>query len=341
VNILVENGDPGLANLGDVAMLEVALLRLRELFPGAQRAFLTTNREGLAALDPEVRPVGEDVRDDADLIVAAGGGYLTDYFSDLAIERLRALLRAKRDGRRAVMVGQGLGPVTRRRLLRTAGATLPRLDALLVRESRSSPIWARARGAEAVVTQDDALELAARERPATLGHHLGVSLHVAQYTRLHELLAAPLQAALAHVAAPTIALPIRRDHDARAARVIAAILGIPTIALPSTRALREAVGACRVVLSTTYHGAVFALAQGAAVVGVYGSSYYREKLVGLVADFPGSMQALDARGASFAALLHDALAAAWQDAPHQRPTLVSQVERWISTSRAAWRASLG
>lgn len=336
MRILVEHGDPRHANHGDAAMLVVALARLAELFPGATLAVRTERPDLLCRLDARARPAAPNER--ADLVVAAGGGYLTDRYSDLAIAILERLRRAARRGVPTALLGQGLGPATRRRLLRTADATLPELGLVLVREGRTSPIWARAHGARTVVvTQDDALELAVRDRGATIGRALGVSLrfmHGHQFTVARDLVA--LRRIIEALGAPLVGLPVsqHREHDSAA---LTAVLGRPFEDLPTMDALRVAAGECRVVLTNTYHGGVFALGQGASVVALYGSSYYRDKLLGLVHDFPGSVQALDVRGPDFEPLLARALTDAWAHADLLRPTISATADRWVATSRSAWQ----
>lgn len=57
MRIFVDNSGYGLCNLGDVAMLEVALGRLSELFPGAHFDVLTVRPHNLAAIWPGARAV--------------------------------------------------------------------------------------------------------------------------------------------------------------------------------------------------------------------------------------------------------------------------------------------
>jgi polysaccharide pyruvyl transferase WcaK-like protein len=61
--ILVDSGDYSCGNLGDVAMLMVALRRLRNVFPDARLDVLTDNPGVLSAHCPEARPVPRKGRD--------------------------------------------------------------------------------------------------------------------------------------------------------------------------------------------------------------------------------------------------------------------------------------
>jgi colanic acid/amylovoran biosynthesis protein len=62
--ILVDCGDYSCGNLGDVAMLQVALRRLRSVFPGASLEVLTDAPGALAAHCPEASPVPRKGRDE-------------------------------------------------------------------------------------------------------------------------------------------------------------------------------------------------------------------------------------------------------------------------------------
>jgi polysaccharide pyruvyl transferase WcaK-like protein len=57
VRVLIDPGSHALLNLGDIAMLQVAVGRLRELWPGAAVAVLTTDPDALGRHCPGVRAV--------------------------------------------------------------------------------------------------------------------------------------------------------------------------------------------------------------------------------------------------------------------------------------------
>jgi colanic acid/amylovoran biosynthesis protein len=62
VRILVEPGSYRCQNMGDVAMLQVAVARLREVFPGADIRVLTNAPDALATYCPGVRPLAASGR---------------------------------------------------------------------------------------------------------------------------------------------------------------------------------------------------------------------------------------------------------------------------------------
>ena len=104
----------------------------------------------------------------ADLVVASGGGYVTDTWWWHAAGVLSLLRLAQRLGKPTAMFGQGVGPISERgrggsRALRAqARAVLPRLAVLGLREDRIGKDLAISLGIPAgavAVTGDDALEL--------------------------------------------------------------------------------------------------------------------------------------------------------------------------------------
>src|SRR5262249_48275716 len=77
----------------------------------------------------------------------------------------------------------------------------------------------------------------------------------------------------------------------------------------------DAFRACRVVVTTTYHAAVFALSQGVPAVGMYRSEYQRTKFAGLSDLFGGdAMTIVDLRDANERASMADKIPAAWSSA---------------------------
>jgi polysaccharide pyruvyl transferase WcaK-like protein len=261
----------------------------------------------------------------ADLVVAAGGGYVTDTWRWHATGVLGVLALAQRLGKPTAMLGQGLGPVTQGGLRAQARWVFPKLAVLGLREGRLGPDLALSFGARAdavTVTGDDALELVAGS-PAADGTALGVNLRMAGYAGV-DLAAARavggvvLSAAAAH-RAPVVALPVSRlgaDGDLEAIR---GMLGrghpraeVVLQDLASPQDLIAAAAGCRAMVTGSYHAAVFGLAQGVPAVCVTNSSYYDAKFAGLQALFPHAcfISALDQP--DFAGRLRSAIDEAWQ-----------------------------
>lgn len=262
----------------------------------------------------------------ADLVVASGGGYLTDTFWWHAAGVLGLLSLAQRLGKPTAMFGQGIGPLHGRALRRQARAVLPRLTVLGLREDRTGPGLARALGvppSAVLVTGDDALEQARGAAPVPGATALGFSLRVSGYAGLDAAAAAAVSevvlAAGRALGAPVTALPVSRyeaDGDLRALRAAAgqgtARSGIGGTDLDSPDALWAATARCRAVVAGSYHAAVFSLALGIPAVCLTRSAYYDTKFRGLTSLFPGACQLIALGRPGWAAGLSEAIGRAWR-----------------------------
>src|SRR5207247_1445010 len=73
----------------------------------------------------------------ADLVIAAGGGYIADAFSTHALAVLDILATARRCGTPTAMLGQGLGPIQNRELRSRVRQVLPGVGLIGLREGRA------------------------------------------------------------------------------------------------------------------------------------------------------------------------------------------------------------
>ena len=217
MRIFIYPSAPDCANLGDVAMLQIALERLRELWPGASFSVLMRAPEAFKNHCPGVKLVSargckywlrqnasrrpgflfplrkHQVQEFAealfssDLLVLTGAGILTDAFQDPEARVLNTFKAAIGRGIPTAMVGQGVGPIRNEILLACAAEVLPRVGALFLREPCASLSLLRQLKVpeeRIAVTGDDAIELAFRERRFTAGSCIGVNLRVAGYAGL-------------------------------------------------------------------------------------------------------------------------------------------------------------
>ena len=404
--LVVESGTHLADNLGDLAMLQVALLRLREAWPDAVVGVLTAAPERLARHCPDAEPLpaqgrwrwlsppagpepGPAARParllaaagwrrggrtgraalwadkvahradgsvtrliaallDADGFLLAGRGGTTDVFLGDSLQTLELVRAAIATGRPTAALGQGIGPLTDPVLARTAGDVLGRVDVLSVREGRVAPGHLAAIGAgpaRAVVTGDDAVELALPSDGAPArGDSIGLSVRRAAYAGL-----APEQLARAgeviastarRLGARLTAVPISIGEQDPDAPVIRAVAGAtPLDGGEDVRAVPEAVARaarCRIVVTGTYHAAVFALAQGVPVVGLHGSDYYADKLAGLGERFGGGVRLVGA-GDGLDRRLEQAMEDAWHAPAGERESLVAAGCEQVRAGRAAYR----
>jgi colanic acid/amylovoran biosynthesis protein len=247
------------------------------------------------------------------------------------------------------MFGQGIGPITDRALRRIAADVFRKLNVLAVRERRASTDELASLGVpldQVTITGDDAIELAPASPPAD-GSGLGVNLRIAKYADVAADVAPTVGRILRRVAdevnAPLLPLPVRlpplKGDDVEAVRQLFPDGGVDTSAaermdLPGDLVAEAA--RCRVVVSGSYHSAVFALAQGVPVVGLAVSRYYREKLTGLAEQFGAGAEVVSVDDADLDRTLPEAIRRLWTAAPAVRAPLLAAAERQRQLSRAAY-----
>jgi colanic acid/amylovoran biosynthesis protein len=289
------------------------------------------------------RSVLDAIRD-ADLVVAAGGGYLTDIWWWHAAGVLAVLAAAQRLGRPTAMFGQGLGPLDHPLVRRQAAVVLPRLRALGLREALIGVPLARELGIPAdviSVTGDDALELAVPTAPAVSERRLGVNVRLTGYTNLDAATVAGLGVALRQIAdqrdLTLVGLPVSRhamSDDLEGVRELLAGSNPDRLILDDLDTpadLAAAAGSCTAVVTASYHAAVFALAAGVPAVCLTRSGYYDAKFGGLAALFPSATTVVEMAGPELGERLQAALDNACdtgaQDRAAARASAAEQVAR--------------
>jgi colanic acid/amylovoran biosynthesis protein len=413
--IIVESGSPGCHNMGDVAMMQVAVERIGEFQPSAHVEVVTSRPDLLARFCPSALPIpleerkawlsGRDLAiglreklpaplsmafvgferaiwlrlprltdlavqaksrllrreftspegfrrrlKTANLLVVCGMGTLNDAFADVAIPLLDEMEAALGAGVPVIAFGQGVGPIDSRELLERARAVLPRLALISLREGCTGLPLLESLGVpkdKVLVTGDDAIEMAFKRRPAAQGDALGVSLRLADYAgtgrETANLLSAPLHAAAEKAKCSLVPIPISFDASDSDIRASETLLGNPSPALLEPVSSPEDVirlaGGCRAVVTGTYHGGVFALAQGIPIVGLIQSPYYEQKFKGLEAQFPGGCRLLDLRKPVSSGEIQDAILGAWESAAKMRDSLLAAAAQQVELSREAYRSA--
>jgi polysaccharide pyruvyl transferase WcaK-like protein len=430
--ILIENSEYWLSNVGDLAMMDVTIRRLRERWPQASIGVLTNAPHLLRAYFPDALPIQPRGRDTwsgagavaeflagtgprrvgpveigwvttkawlpqkavglrrklrklvalarsnvqpehtapaatvrrpaageamshrpntvaaartSSLVLALGGGYLTDADPAQSHRVLDLLELAQNLGTRTALVGQGLGPVEDPELVSRLAEVLPRVDFIGLRERRRGPLLLARAGVPTShfeVTGDDAVEMSFAQRREVLGSDIGVCLRVAGYspvsTDVRRSLPFLLQDAARDCDAGLVPVFIAeyRSQDRRSTLPLirgyeAARRPLHRFAYP--REVAEQISGCRVLVTGAYHAAVFALAQGIPVVALSTSQYYDDKFLGLADMFPGGLQLLRLDDAVLAVRLPQAIFSAWDGAPDVRSTLRERAQEQIAASR--------
>jgi colanic acid/amylovoran biosynthesis protein len=373
VRILVDQSGYELLNIGDVAMLQSCVSRLRRQWPDAEIMIITDDPARLASHCPGTIAISRASTDlsllrflprkpllaseqawkmgapyfssrlgrgrtmqgrphtaiqavqAADLVVASGGAYVTDTWWWHAAGVLSLLSMAQRLGKPTAMFGQGIGPISQRALRVQAGAVLPKLKVIGLREERIGRGLVLSLGmpADAVVsTGDDALELMDDDTPVATGSALGVAMRVAGYAGVESVTAAAvgdlvIEAAV-ELRAPIVGLPVSRYAASADIDTLRALwqrgqnrteIVVKDITTPKDLILAAA--SCRAIVAGSYHAAVFALAQGVPAVCLTKSSYYEAKFGGLEALFPGACFVVPLDAADYAARLSAMIRQAW------------------------------
>lgn len=286
----------------------------------------------------------------ADLVVVAGMGGITDYFPSYAYGVLEVLGLAIHAGRRTVMVGQGMGPLENAELKARAAAILPQLDLIALREQRAGRPLLNELGvdpARILVTGDDAIEMAYVIRPEVLGVGIGVNSRVSDYSgvdcQILDRIREGLRDASASLGAPLIPVPISHVPGEEDIRSIGSLMNSsdPELSLAAgfktpIEVIRQ-IQRCRLVVTGSYHAGVFALASGIPVVGLAKSSYYLDKFLGLADMFAVGCETVALDKSEYPISLGDAIHRLYASAETIRPAILSSAEAQIAAGYSCYR----
>jgi colanic acid/amylovoran biosynthesis protein len=283
----------------------------------------------------------------ADLVVASGMGMINDEFRNRALQMLATLEMANQHGVPTAMVCQGIGPVSDPELVKAMRKVLPGVRIISVRERSLS--WRILQSlnypCERVVSVgDDGLQLAFENRAHAVGSAIGVNLRVAKYSQIEvdminairrELESAAIRLATSFI---PVAILFRDDSDFKTASELIsghedASCGAPVM---TPLDVIQRIGRCRIMMTGSYHGAVFALGQGIPTIAVAKSPYYLGKFKGLQEQFGDGCQLIDWSNRVDSDELTSAIYRAWISAVDLRPTLLKVAEEQIQMATDAY-----
>jgi polysaccharide pyruvyl transferase WcaK-like protein len=359
-------------NLGDVAMLQVSVARLREAMPSARVEVITEAPELLRHYCRDVTPVPArgrygllangrpggrwgrralrrdpdvaeylDALEAADLFLMSGRGGLTDAFPEESSAMLEELALAIRMGKPTALMGQGVGPLTDEGHLRRAAEVLPEVDLFAVREGTAAPGLLGGLGVPAervAVTGDDAIALVGHGEGADSGG-VAISVRVAPHAQLTlgeagELVAS-VAAAAEQLGAPVVPV-VSSTHPHEQDGVALARLDSGREPPHTPEGAIELIRGCRVMVSGSYHAAVFALAQGIPAIGVSASPYYDDKFRGLRGMFGDWCELVRLSEPGAVERIAELTVRFYESWPEPRAALVAAAERQVEGSRAAY-----
>jgi polysaccharide pyruvyl transferase WcaK-like protein len=278
----------------------------------------------------------------ADLIVATGGGYLCDAEPKDSLQVFETLEMAIRLGKPTAMVGQGVGPMQNPGLRSRLSKLLPALDIILIREPKVARPLLEGLGVSServFMTGDDAIEMAYEARAAKRGEHIGVNLRLAGYTEVGQTFIEKIRPTLHQFArkyeAPLMALPTSSNVIEADLEYICQILdGYEKVSIDRRRYnqpldLIKKIGRCRLVVTGAFHPALFALSQGIPVIGLFKSTYSYNKFAALRDEFGSACQILNLDDEKFSEELATAMDVAWISTDEIRHGLLEAAVRQI------------
>jgi len=411
VRILVDSGCYDLCNMGDVAMLQVAVERLHKLWPMALIEVITNKPAILSQLCPKTyaihgdgrhiwfhdrnilgklykllperleqpltnleqmsrrfypsiysglvqfklkmrRKSAESMRDfleaftNTDLLVISGAGDLNDHFANFAVTVLELLEIANRLGIPTAMFSQGIGPIENKRLFKKAKSVLPKVNLIAIREKDASLNLLKSldvKEERILLTGDDAIEPAYKSRPMKTGRSIGVNLRISSYSQANdkhiETVGNIVQNYGLKYCCPIVPIPISFYENEADSKIIQRITGnyFPQSNICSPQEIIDKVSNCKIVITGSYHSAVFALSQGIPAITLYKTAYYKNKFAGLAGQFGCGCELISLDDNNFARKLSSSIEQMWQFADSFKPRLLASAENQIETGWDAYK----
>jgi polysaccharide pyruvyl transferase WcaK-like protein len=285
----------------------------------------------------------------ADIVVHSGAGIFNDEFLPGALWRLDILQRTIQAGKPTAMFGQGIGPLTHPTLTALAKAVFPAVDLITLREKQQSLPILLSLGvspSRIMAVGDDVIALSYPARSENLGDGIGVNVRLASYSGLSDAdstllteIGEALQYKAGEQKAELIPLPIS-EEDTDSIHKLLSLSSLGTAekgGYVTPLEVMAQVGRCRIVVTGSYHAAVFALAQGINVVCLARSTYYAYKFQGLADQFGTGCQVLLLDDGQVQERLKLEIEKAWVLADEVRPKLLEAARRQAQLIQEAYR----
>lgn len=289
--------------------------------------------------------------EDADLVIASGGGYITDCFQSKAANTLEILNLATWLNKPTVILGQGIGPLQNSDLKHKAKIVLPRLDLITLRESKASLPLLNSLGVSnqsTITTGDDAIELVYTARTPTLGSGIGINLRITGYSNIGneqdviEKLRLTIQEFAREKDAALVPIPIANrptENDPESIRKLLKNYDDSSDggqALDTPLKVIKEIRHCRIVVTASYHAGVFAMSQGVPAICLAKSEYYVNKFTGLAEQFGNGCELLLLSEPEFVVKLVKSVYKAWNTADQTRKDLLAAASRQVELSQSAY-----
>lgn len=317
------------------------------LLPLVNWLFLTYEQKKMLRAIPDAQQLFSLICT-ADLVLALGGGAFSDHFPEHACGLLDTLALGVVCGKPAALLSVGFEPLRTEALIKKCGQVFPALSLIGCREARMGPPYLKSMGAapsQIYMTGDAAIDLAYRLHSSGLGNAIGVNLRQSEYSGVDEPVSAAMRLVLqqqaARYQAPLLGCPISMFGPSDVQSVEKLIDGYPGLSesgsgLATPEQVIGQVGRCRLVVTGSYHSAVFALAQGIPAITVARSGHYLHKLTGLAEQFGEGCWVLDPASPEFPVVLGNAISTAWVQAPAWKERLLQKAGFLVAESDRAY-----
>jgi colanic acid/amylovoran biosynthesis protein len=226
---------------------------------------------------------------------------------------------------------------------------LPKVNLIALREGREGIPLLKSLGIATdriLLTGDDAIELAYSRRNSQVGQDIGINLRLSNYAGLNESVILEIGNMLKRLARELDVqfIPIPISHRANEAdmvsirKIVDEVEGFSDNAEDPVAPIKviEQIQRCRIVVTGSYHAAVFALAQGIPAICLAKSTYYMDKFLGLADQFGFGCEVISLNCPNFAEDLARAVKEKWPIAEQLKPQLLESAAMQIKSSRLAY-----
>ncbi len=288
--------------------------------------------------------------ENSDLVLGSGGGWFSDSFARHAMGILDTLEAAIELGKPAAIMSCGFEQIENPSLNRKAHSVLPRLNLIACREKAASPEILRGFGVspeKIMVSGDDAVDIAYEMHTEKPGEGIGINLRVADYSEIGEKQLVTLRHVLQEIAlkykAPLLPVPISLFGPSDPDAIKALLPDHPEpldggANLDTPEKTIQQLSKCRILVSGSYHAAVFALSKGIPVVLLAGSQHYKMKLNGLANMFEGNgCEILATDEPALHERLSTAIDRAWNCPEFESKNLLVAAKRQVESGQQAYK----
>jgi polysaccharide pyruvyl transferase WcaK-like protein len=322
-----------------------ASIRRNHIFLARKWIKIRNNHRGL-----NHKPIKKYLRtlQSIDVAVVSGGGLITDAFENHAMKLLETLYLLIQMGKPVALFGLGVGPINSPRLRKLAKLVFPQVTLFSLREKRYGPKLLKALGVKSEniqISGDDAIEFAASGRVDILGQAIGFNVRDAKYAGVEKQSLSEITDLLISIAnklhSPVIPLPISWHRSENDLQTVLNLLGQTVSAqekeqLETIEGLNHQIAKCRIVITGSYHAAVFALTHGIPVIALAKTKYYAHKFNGLSDMFPGGLDVIGMDEIGWQNNFVFASTQAWKNAEIFRKDLRLCADRQIDASKMAY-----